>query len=99
MNTLARAFLALLVFVFAQPGAASSRWELMNERDGIATYGVPADADGFVSFKGVAVLDAVVADVATVMADNSTAADWMPMVAERRDLRVVSATLGSSTCT
>jgi hypothetical protein len=68
---------------------AAPDWEKLGDRDGVETYGKPIDADGFVSFRGVATLDWALDDVLAAMRDNTTAANWMPMVVERRDLVVM----------
>jgi hypothetical protein len=73
-----------------QSTASTASWELMNDRNGVQTWGIDADDDGFVSFKGVSVIDAAIDDVVTTMKDDSTAHNWMPMVAARRALRQIS---------
>ena len=89
-STAVAAVVVALFSMLPSRAVASAEWQKYGERDGIETYGQPIDPDGFVSFKGVATLDATLEDVVTAMRDNTTASNWMPMVQERRDLAVLS---------
>lgn len=100
MSTLYKIVAAVAISLVASAAFASTAatpapsqvWEKLGERDGVEIFSKPPTADGVVSFKGIAVMDASADDVVSAMRDNRTAARWMPMVGERYTLREQSAT-------
>ncbi len=71
----------------AAPAAnADAGWEQISAHDGITVLMKDLAGTPTISLRAHAVLAASVDDIFTVMRDNKTAAEWMPMIAERRDL-------------
>lgn len=88
-----RAFVLTLLAASAPLRAdAPSGWEKISDHDGIVVYMRDLAGSDVISLRGEATVDATVANIVVTMADNKTAAEWMPMVKERRDLEAISAT-------
>ncbi len=78
----------------ASSNAAGSQpeWKpIPTGEDGIRIFQRQDAASDVISVRGEAEIPARLQDVIRVMADNSQAPEWMPFVAEKRDVRMVAA--------
>ncbi len=83
-SLLATAFLVATPLV----AAGGEGWEKVSDSDGIIVYQKAVADSDTISIRGETVIDASVEDVAAVMKDNSKAAEWIPMVVDRHDIRM-----------
>lgn len=87
---------ASIAFFSATPlsfgGAADSLdgWELLSDDDGIFVYKQIVSDSDVIAIRATARIAASVEAIAAIMKDNSTAAEWMPMIAARRDLKQIN---------
>jgi hypothetical protein len=81
-----------LVVPAAAALATDGAWEKVSDHDGIVVYAKNLDGVATISLRGEAVIEATVDDIFDVMKDNQAAHEWMPLVAEKRDLKAISAT-------
>jgi hypothetical protein len=81
---------AILAVEFLTPATAAAEWEQISDRDGIVVYRRNLEGVATISLRGETVIDATVANVFETMKDNATAHEWMPLVAEKRDLEQLS---------
>jgi hypothetical protein len=72
----------------AEPPRAPAQWELLRDEDGIQIYRRTPEGDLDV-LRGVAVVDAPVAKVASVVLDTSRRVEWFPDLDEARVVREV----------
>ncbi len=79
--------LASIAPAFAGAADSLDGWETVSEGDGITVYKKLLNDGDIIAVRGAALIPARLDDIAAVMKDNKTAADWMPMIAERRDLK------------
>ncbi len=66
-------------------------WEKISEGDGIVVYKKIDDGSATITIRGEALIPAKLDDIADVMKDNKAAADWMPLIVARRDLKTLTA--------
>lgn len=79
-----------IAFVLASPALAEeAAWQKISDKDGIVVFARNLDGVPTISLRGEAVIDAPVQAVFDTMKDNSRAHEWMPMVAEKRDLQAL----------
>jgi hypothetical protein len=73
-------------------GTASkgSEWHKVSDDDGIIVYQKKVEGLDTVSLRGETTIAASIKHITDLMADNSIAHLWMPMVAERRTLKMLS---------
>jgi hypothetical protein len=80
-------FLQSLAILALLPSAnAAADWELISDSDGIAVYRKNLEGVATISLRGETLLDATVLEVFEIMKDNEAAHEWMPLVAEKREL-------------
>lgn len=83
---------AVTLFFQAAPALADEpAWEKVSDEDGIVVYSRNLDGLATISLRGEAVIDASVQEVFDTMKDNTTAHEWMPLVAEKKDLQAMGA--------
>lgn len=81
---------APLLFLQAAPALAEDGvWQKVSDDDGIVVFSKNLDGVATISLRGEAVIDASVQEVFDTMKDNATAHEWMPLVAEKRDLQAM----------
>jgi hypothetical protein len=77
------AFIALL----AQPGLSSDWYSVDNTSDGIQIFRKEADDSGLVAFRGIGVVEAPLALVATVIFDTDRRREWIDGLVDSRIIR------------
>jgi hypothetical protein len=98
LNCLGRA-LILAFWIGASPPSASAlpfdlaaaEWEELKEKRGIRTFRWQPPGHDLFAFKGIGVIDAPIATVATLFADWTRMVDWVPDLVDARIVRYVSA--------
>lgn len=70
---------------------ATQEWEKIHDKDNILVFMKPPGKDGTISVRGEGILNFPVQTVFSVLEDNKRAAQWMPLVKERRVLEQVDA--------
>lgn len=98
MRRFALAPLAFVVFALAATASTAHAWssdekgwEKISAGDGIVVYKKVDDGSATITIRGEALIPAKLDDIADVMKDNKTAADWMPLIVARRDLKTLTA--------
>ncbi len=94
-----RQALILAFWIGASPPPASAEpfdftqaeWEELKEKQGIRTFRWRPPGRDLFAFKGIGVIDAPIARVATLFADWTHMVDWVPDLMEARIIRHVSA--------
>lgn len=73
---------------------AATAWTKISDDDGVTVYreANPEAGSGTIGFRGETLLEATPADVFTVLSDNATAHEWIPLVHGKRSLEQVSET-------
>lgn len=74
------------------PASTGSAWHKVSDDDGIIVYQKKVEGLDTVSLRGETTIAASIKHITDVMADNEIAHLWMPMVAERRTLKMLSPT-------
>ena len=84
--------LVAIAGVLLLPGLASADdWQKISDDDGITVFQKKDAAEGTgVSFRGETILASNTEDILRVMADNSKAHRWIPLVVSRRNLQKIS---------
>ncbi|MFP4039200.1 MAG: START domain-containing protein [Desulfosudaceae bacterium] len=78
----------LLMFLSGWPAvAADYDWELMDTRDGIATYKKELEGTDVCRFKAIAFVDAPMAVIGAVLSDVENYPQWVPQCRQVKELR------------
>lgn len=70
--------------------ADAPRWERVTETSGVTVFKQEVEGSPVIAFKGIGVVNAPIARVASVVIDSSRAAEWMDSVVDARVVRQVS---------
>lgn len=65
-------------------------WKKVREKNGIVVYERESSSSDIVSLKSEVIISASPYDIYKILKDNTCASDWMPLVAEKRNLEVIS---------
>jgi len=94
MNNFSRLFIAFLVLLFSTGITVADdyriEWKKLYERDGINVYkGIVAECS-LVAFKGVAVINAPIMHVMTVLYDMERKPEWVPFLEKAKIVKKIS---------
>jgi len=76
----------------AHPDLSTVVWEKLSDSDGISVYRWEPEGAPLFAFKGLAMIDAPIAKVASVLADTSRRGEWVPHLIEGRVVRQITDT-------
>ncbi len=85
-----RKLVCVFVLLTNSTVAQSVNWQLAGDEGGILVYTREEAGSDIISLKGEATLAASTTAIFEILKDNSIAADWLPMVVEKRDVKAVN---------